>query len=174
MLTPRDSSPVSARFCSIRARIAPHRFNRSVALLIAPSSCHFRRRAGWKFQSLRLVRLYLLAGSGSPGGGLGILAAEADKEHSQQDQTQTGELLFSKRLVKEDLGPYQAPDVSQRDHWIENRKLATLDAGHIDGARTQEQRHAENQPGVQKAPDGFGQPVGAHLEEGHPERADHA
>src|ERR1041385_1648880 len=50
-------------------------------------------------------------------------AAQADKKHAEQNQSQPGELLLSQRLVEEDLCPDQAPHISERHHRVKHGKL---------------------------------------------------
>src|ERR1700690_3141278 len=75
---------------------------------------------------------------------------KADKENAQKDQTEAGEVARRKPLVEKNAGPYQGPDVAERDQGIEHAELAVLDSEHVQDGRSQKEGHADREFPVEK------------------------
>ena len=58
----------------------------------------------------------------------GVPGAHAHQNDARHDQAQTGEFVARESFVKEQLRPQQGPDVAQRDHGVQNRKVAAFQA----------------------------------------------
>src|SRR4030095_4210979 len=91
-----------------------------------------------------------------------LFAAEPDQEHAQEDQSETRKLGGRARFLGEEPRPQKGPDVSERDHRIQNREFALLDARGVKHRRSKKQHYPEKQPDVNKAQNGPGQLIGSH------------